>query len=65
MITCDTHTHTHTHTHTSFSFLKQAWWKKGENRFESLELPEKVQQQWAQAVEFFKVLAVQFSVAVY
>jgi Ca2+-binding EF-hand superfamily protein len=32
----------------------QEWWKKGEDRFESLELPEKVEQQWAQAIEFFK-----------
>lgn len=28
----------------------------GEDRFESLELSEIAEQQWAQAVEFFKVL---------
>ncbi|XP_062506912.1 uncharacterized protein LOC134183406 isoform X2 [Corticium candelabrum] len=30
------------------------WWKVGEDRFEALELSERVQAQWAQAIDFFK-----------
>lgn len=41
---------------TTLLFNAKEWWKMGEDRFESLELSEIAEQQWAQAVEFFKVL---------